>query len=189
MRPTLFDYEVAWSARTEQFVLTTTAPQVTPLERTHKVRVAITIPGSSSPDVNAEAKPKPRLSAGQAEKSLTSTLKPVCLPGRGVQEKAIIHFSFGSAAVRPSEQSRIHNIASSIKEHHGGKVSVTGYTCWIGPMKVNEKLALARAMAVVHELGKEGVKVSSVSARPKCCYIDLKHAAPNRRAEISWERR
>ncbi|RLD98230.1 MAG: hypothetical protein DRI92_04280 [Aquificota bacterium] len=58
----------------------------------------------------------------------------------------------------------------------------------MGPKDLNDRLALARAMAVVHTLGRHGVKVASVTARGKCCYIDPIHAAPNRRAEITCTR-
>jgi len=160
IKPYMYTYQVAWSATTDQFVLTSVNPKVNPphirrikpLERAHKVRLAITLPGS-----------KVRM------------------------QKETIHFPFGSAAISRSQQMKLRRVAARIKKHHGQKVSVTGYTCWIGPKKVNDKLALARAMAVVHKLGNEGVKVLSVSSSGKCCYIDLKNAAPNRRAEISWE--
>jgi len=193
VRPTLFQYEVAWSARTDQFVLTRTLPQIKPLEKAHKVTVAITLPalpgrqagvgiqaamhGSTVKDEHAEVR---RVLNFSPDNSSHSTIR---------QEKRVIHFAFGSAAISPLARVKIHSVASRIKKHHASKVSVTGYTCWIGPKYVNEKLALARAMAVVHELGRAGVRVGSISARAKCCYIDLKNPAPNRRAEILWERR
>ena len=192
IEPYMYTYQVAWSARTEQFILTNVTPKTKPLERAHKVRLAITLPPGSAV---GQASSQARLTAngGQAGKpSRPAPGKPLNQSGDVVHakvrmEKETIHFSFGSAAISRSEQIRLRRVASRIKKHHGQKVSVTGYTCWIGPKKVNDRLALARAMAVVHELGKEGVKVGSVSCRGRCCYIDLKHAAPNRRAEISWE--
>ena len=155
--PHMYTYEVAWSATTDQFVLTSLSPKVKPLERAHRVRLAVALPESAHAKVT--------------------------------RAKEIIHFSFGSAAISPSERMRLGRVAERIKRHHGQRVSVAGYTCWIGPKEVNDRLALARAMAVVRELGKQGVKVKSVRSSGKCCYIDLKHAAPNRRAEISWEER
>ena len=155
--PHMYTYEVAWSATTDQFVLTDVSPKVKPLERAHRVRLAVALPESAHAKVT--------------------------------RAKEIIHFSFGSAAISPSERMRLGRVAERIKRHHGQRVSVAGYTCWIGPKEVNDRLALARAMAVVHELGKQGVKVKSVRSSGKCCYIDLKHAAPNRRAEILWEER
>ena len=177
VRPTLFNYEVAWSARTEQFVLTTTPPGVRPLERAHSTRLAVAAPRSISRKVKRAHKSEPE----------TRPSRSVHAAPEAAAHKEIIHFHFGSSAIRPPEKKRIGRIAARIKKQHGRKVSVTGYTCWIGPTDVNDKLALARAMAVVHELGRHGVKVGSVSARGKCCYIDLKHPAPNRRAEITWK--
>jgi len=174
----MYTYQVAWSARTEQFVLTNVTPKTKPLERAHKVRLAITLPGSAVSQAGKPSRPAPGKPLNQSGDVVHAKVR---------MEKETIHFSFGSAAISRSEQIRLRRVASRIKKHHGQKVSVTGYTCWIGPKEVNDRLALARAMAVVHELGKEGVKVGSVSSRGRCCYIDLKHAAPNRRAEISWE--
>jgi len=178
IEPYMYTYQVAWSARTEQFVLTNVTPKTKPLERAHKVRLAITLPGSAVSQAGKPSRPAPGKPLNQSGDVVHAKVR---------MEKETIHFSFGSAAISRSEQIRLRRVASRIKKHHGQKVSVTGYTCWIGPKKVNDRLALARAMAVVHELGKEGVKVGSVSSRGRCCYIDLKHAAPNRRAEISWE--
>ena len=178
IEPYMYTYQVAWSARTEQFVLTNVTPKTKPLERAHKVRLAITLPGSAVSQAGKPSRPAPGKPLNQSGDVVHAKVR---------MEKETIHFSFGSAAISRFEQIRLRRVASRIKKHHGQKVSVTGYTCWIGPKEVNDRLALARAMAVVHELGKEGVKVGSVSCRGRCCYIDLKHAAPNRRVEISWE--
>ena len=216
IKPYMYTYQVAWSARTDQFVLTSVSPKanpphirrtsppqtwrVKPLERAHKVRLAITLPGSAVGQASSQA----RLTAngGQAGKPSKPAPGKILNQSGGVvrakvrKEKETIHFSFGSAAISRSEQMKLRRVAARIKKHHGDKVSVAGYAClpavgtqagWIGPKKVNEKLALGRAMAVVHELGKEGVKVGSVSSRARCCYIDLKNPSPNRRVEISWE--
>jgi len=187
IRPYMYTYEVAWSATADQFVLTGVSPKVKPLERAHKVRLAITLPGSAVSQAGKPSKPGPGRPARPSGGVVRAKVR---------KEKEIIHFSFGSAVISRSEQIKLRTVAERIKKHHGQKVSVAGYTClpavgtqagWIGPKKANDHLALARAMAVVHELGKEGVKVGSVSSSGRCCYIDLKHAAPNRRAEISWE--
>ena len=200
VRPILFDYEVVWSTRADQFVLTATPPQVKPLERAHKVRLAITVPGSTDRhEDKAGRSPEPKPEATRslhAKKSCPEVRKDNKGPSELGQErparpsgKEIIYFPFGSAVITPPELAKLHHVASRITKSHSEQVSVTGYTCWIGPKDVNEKLALARAMAVVHELARDGVKVGSVSARAKCCYIDLKNPLPNRRAEILWERR
>ena len=75
-------------------------------------------------------------------------------------------------------------IQQFIRSNRPKEVDVIGYTCWIGSKKHNQWLALRRAKEVAAYLKRSGVKVRSVKGKGKCCYIDRKNPAPNRRAEV-----
>ena len=100
------------------------------------------------------------------------------------EPRTTVRFDLNSARISPIEAKKLKKFASNARRH-GCSVHVAGYTCWLGSKELNERLALARAMAVVHALGKYDVKVGSLTARGKCCYIDPVHAAPNRRVELT----
>jgi len=92
-----------------------------------------------------------------------------------------IYFPLDSWALGPDE-SRI--IQRFISLNHPKEVDVTGYTCWFGSKKHNQWLAFRRAREVASHLRRAGVKVRSVKGKGKCCYIDRRNPAPNRRAEV-----
>jgi len=102
IKPYMYTYQVAWSATTDQFVLTSVSPKVNPphirrtsppqtrrvkpLERAHKVRLAITLPGSAVSQADSQA----RLTAngGQAGKpSRPAPGKPLNQSGDVVHAK------------------------------------------------------------------------------------------------------
>ncbi|RLB08485.1 MAG: hypothetical protein DRG59_04835 [Deltaproteobacteria bacterium] len=104
------------------------------------------------------------------------------LSRKPVSKTLTIYFPLDSWELGP-DQSRI--IQRFISLNHPKEVDVTGYTCWFGSKKHNQWLALRRAREVASSLRKAGIKVRSVKGKGKCCYIDRKNPASNRRAEIT----
>lgn len=62
---------------------------------------------------------------------------------------------------------------------------VTGYTCSLGSLKGNQRLAERRAQAVAEQLKKNGANVQGKSAKPMCCYLSETEPWKNRRVEIT----
>jgi len=141
-----YNYEIASSARSEQFMVTNTGSTPVPPERALRLDL--------SKNIHSHQK---------VERILT------------------IRFSISSWKIGPDEERVLKGF---VRTERPREVDVTGYTCWLGSRKYNQWLALKRAKEVAYRLKNEGVKVRSVKGKGKCCYIDRKDPAPNRRAEV-----
>jgi len=97
--------------------------------------------------------------------------------------KITIYFKIDSAHISESEKNKLNPIFIHGK---GKRIETAGYTCPLGPLEWNQKLAQKRVDAVERLLTSKGIKVFNKKARGKCCYISLKENEywKNRRVEI-----
>lgn len=91
-----------------------------------------------------------------------------------------VYFRLGSSVLTHDELQKISRMMDSYKNKN---VVVTGFTCNVGSKKINDRLAIRRAMAVAKVLKQAGVKPLMVSGTGKCCYISDDQRL-NRRVEI-----
>jgi len=174
---TSYNYEAVYSARTRQFVITEMPFVVRAPERAIKFR-------------GERISHPPKLARNHGSGAMFHHAKNLsaCHAQAGMKHVApeittlVIHFALNSWVVTPSEREKLNHF---IREKHPREVDVTGYTCWLGSKKYNQWLALKRAKEVALCLKKAGIKTRSVTGKGKCCYIDRKTPAPNRRVEIN----
>jgi len=174
--------QAARSAPTEQFIITEMPTSIEPPQGAVKIRL--------NPGKAAKLR---RLSTVKMLRNVPLKIpqKKQFKPRRRIKT-LIVSFPFDSSFLTPQETEKlgrfVHEyldlLKSPHKELHPEGVVVAGYTCWLGPKAYNQSLALKRARAVALRLKEAGVTIRSVAGKGKCCYIDRKHPAPNRRVEV-----
>ena len=191
-------YEAVHAAGTQQFVITDMPVFVKPPERAVRLRLR------RPPAVTSESIPmhKPVLAAKSKKGNAITkaTQKDI--------KTVTVLFRLNSSAISPDASRKLRRFVTYyiglLKDNrkvgtqhsrlgtqhsrlgtHDLVVDVTGYTCWLGSKKYNQSLALKRAKAVASRLRKAGVTIRSVTGKGKCCYIDRKDPAPNRRADVT----
>jgi outer membrane protein OmpA-like peptidoglycan-associated protein len=97
-----------------------------------------------------------------------------------------VYFDLDSSKLKPAEIKKL-NAFSII--YIGRPVKVIGYTCPIGSMEHNKRLAWQRAETVASWLEQHGVKVVEKKGNPKCCYLSLTDLSKNRRVEVLYDSR
>jgi flagellar motor protein MotB len=108
---------------------------------------------------------------------------------------ATVNFALNSSKLRPAAQQQLDALLPVLV--FATDVQVTGYTDDLGPPALNQRLALARASAVVNALkpaiGSSGryerdARLPTPLGRPLCCYLtdnrSEQERATNRRAEV-----
>ena len=102
-----------------------------------------------------------------------------------------IHFDFGKATIQPSTNALIGEIAKTLKNNSGWKLSVEGHTDSIGGKSVNQALSQRRAASIVNALVKgHGINPGRLKAvglglsKPKATNKTLEGRALNRRVEL-----
>ena len=95
-----------------------------------------------------------------------------------------VFFSLNSSAMDAHEIQKLTQFIKKLKQDSAEPVDVTGYTCKLGSLAFNKKLALNRAITVADELKKQGIRVGSVTGKAECGYISDTDPAKNRRVEI-----
>jgi outer membrane protein OmpA-like peptidoglycan-associated protein len=95
-----------------------------------------------------------------------------------------VFFPLGSSALDANEAQKLTQFIKKLKQDSSGSMDVTGYTCRLGSLAFNKKLALNRAITVADELKKQGIRVGSVNGKAGCGYISDTDPAKNRRVEI-----
>ena len=103
-------------------------------------------------------------------------------PYRPARKTFVIHFDFGSSQLARSQEPKLYQLATIMGNRP--TVSVTGFTCPMGPFEVNRKLAWSRAQTVATWLREHGIKVLQTTGKPECCYVSDTRPAENRRVEI-----
>ena len=99
--------------------------------------------------------------------------------------KITLYFELGSGRLRPSEIEKLQRFTGT---HAHGQVKVLAYTGPLGSVKRNQVVADQRALTVSTWLKKNRVKVSSIQAKPKCCYVSKEELWKNRRVEIVYKK-
>lgn len=95
-----------------------------------------------------------------------------------------IKFGLNKYKIIESERLKLNRIVEKINEIDEPVVSVSGYTCSLGSLSLNNDLSKKRATHVANQLTKKGVNVSLIEGKGKCCYVsDDKRV--NRRVEIN----
>lgn len=117
------------------------------------------------------------LEAQQGEKEQTASSS--CSANGCLDE--VVLFKFDSDKLRPNETSKLDEIVSKVPV--GASLTVTGYTCTIGPKEYNLKLSKRRADAVTVYLESKGVKVALTEGKGECCAV-AKDRKLNRRVEV-----
>lgn len=102
-------------------------------------------------------------------------LQPIAVEKETRKVSETVYFDLDSSELKYSEKEKLDRLSRD------NNYKVTGYTCDIGSKEYNDRLALRRARAVQNYLGDI---VKEIDGKGKCCYIDSKDKAKNRRAEI-----
>lgn len=153
-------------------------------------RTPKTLPGKA---VTADARSSMPVPARSAP---TSSSPPVLVaPRQDKRFMATINFALNSSKLRPAALQQLEALLPVMV--FATDVQVTGYTDDLGPPALNQRLALARASAVVHAMkpaigagGRhEGAEpLPTPQGRPLCCYLTDNRSeserATNRRAEV-----
>jgi len=101
------------------------------------------------------------------------------------ENKIIIYYDLGSSTLRPSEIKKLRRFT---RTHTNASVKVFGYTGPLGSLKRNKVVATQRSKKVSTWLKKNGVNVSTIQSKPKCCYVSKEKLWKNRRVEIIYEK-
>ncbi len=150
-----FVYEAAYCADMQQFLITDMPVLRIPPEKAIQIDFQAFTPTASEPKTLSETK------------KTFSVLFPV-----------------NSCVMDAHEAQKLSHFIDELKHDPAGPVDVTGYTCRLGSLEYNKKLALNRAMEVSDKLKKEDIRVGSITGKAGCCYISDTDQARNRRVEI-----
>lgn len=150
------------------------------------LRTPKTLPGQL---VTADARASISIPA-RAAPTVTSRPEPVTAsPDR--RFVATVNFALNSSKLRPAAKEQLGALLPVLV--FASDVQVTGYTDDLGPTALNQRLALARASAVVRAIGAsdryEGdAPLPAPQGQPLCCYLNANRGeqerAVNRRAEV-----
>lgn len=106
----------------------------------------------------------------------------------------IINFPLGSAELTSEGRARIRESIDSAKQ--ADRIVISGRTDALGGDKVNESLALARAIAVrnhFRDLAPDVPATFSIDAKGRCCFVASNDDEPgrskNRRVEVHFSSR
>ncbi len=123
-------------------------------------------------------KPSHRLEAGKDNPSATSPKMPAA---NQRNKKTTIYFKKNFAHLEAAEKQKLDRMMMANPK---AKITAFGYTCPLGPFRLNQKLALARVNAIEDYLNSRGIRLSQKYAKGKCCYVDKNILWKNRRVEI-----
>ena len=114
-------------------------------------------------------------------------------PVEKVVVRAIAHFDFDRASIRPQDQARILEEVGKMKGVTWQTVTATGHTDSIGASTYNERLSAERAGAVKSYLVGKGLDPAMINTAAKAAAAPLaKNDSPtgranNRRTEIEFQ--
>ena len=156
-------------------------------------RTPKTLPILASPPAHALAPPTPLQGSSASDRETSGHARAQA--GRPQEEAALqqidIQFAFASARLGPDAHQALRALAPRLAQAR--QVKVSGRTDSTGPTAVNERLAKARADAVLRELlvlAPGIAPVARVDAQGACCYAQANDSAAgrarNRRVEIRY---
>lgn len=113
------------------------------------------------------------------------------VPQRAPATRIVISFGFGSARLGEAGRQAIR--AALPRASESGRIVIAGRTDATGSDEVNQRLALARALAVrdyIRDVVPELPDTISIDARGSCCFVADNDSADgrrqNRRVEVSF---
>ncbi len=96
----------------------------------------------------------------------------------------IVHFQFDSTEISPTERIKLLSLLHEFEIPQNAPLTVTGFTCKMGPAEFNIWLSKERAKAVSALLEKEGYTVAKIEGKGAMDLVS-EHNAPNRRVKIT----
>ncbi len=96
----------------------------------------------------------------------------------------IVHFQFDSAEISHTERTRLFSLLHEYKVSQNTPLTVTGFTCKMGPAVFNIWLSEERAKAVSALLEKEGYTVAKIEGKG-ATDLTSEQNGPNRRVKIT----
>lgn len=138
-------------------------------------RPAIAIKVSSPPPQPPKPETEPSLDAVQdtSAKACQSAQNDVYS-----SDPATIFFGFNDTGILTDQRKALDALPLATP------LTVTGFTCSIGPKKYNQKLSERRAQAVAEYLRQRGAIVAHVEGKGECCPASTTDMRQNRRVEI-----
>ncbi|KQW02866.1 OmpA family protein [Rhizobacter sp. Root1221] len=134
------------------------------------------------------------LRTGDAAAQRAPSETPAVLQPPVKARNLIINFPLGSAELTSEGRARIRESIDSAK--HADRIVISGRTDALGGDKVNESLALARAIAVrnhFRDLAPDLPATFSIDAKGRCCFVASNDDEPgrsrNRRVEVHFSSR
>ena len=156
-----FVFETAQCMDTQQFLITDTPISISVPEKALKINLQVLTPRT----IQTEA---------DFTKTHTESINAMS-----------VFFPKSSCILDVQEAKKLTQFIKKLKQDSAGPVDVTGYTCRLGSLAFNKKLALNRAITVADELKKHGIRVGPVTGKAGCGYISDTDPAKNRRVEIT----
>lgn len=99
-----------------------------------------------------------------------------------IRKKVVtVYFDRGSSMPGTDIAKTLNSLSIDITK---GEFEVHGFTCPLGSMKINERLAQQRAETVARKINMLGGRVRRTVGKPMCCYESHTDFTKNRRAEI-----
>ena len=114
-------------------------------------------------------------------------------PVEKVSVRAVTHFDFSRASIRPADQAAILADVGKMSDVTWQTVTATGHTDSIGRVNLNERLSARRAAAVKAYLVGKGLDPSMIRTQAKAAQAPVASndtsagRAQNRRTEVEFE--
>jgi hypothetical protein len=87
--------------------------------------------------------------------------------------KVVVLFDFGAVALSELAKAELDSLSP------GKSYAVYGYTCDLGSVKANERIARDRAKSVADYLKVKGMDIAVQEGKPGCCYFDIEKRFPD----------
>jgi len=196
--PYNYPYKIAKALTTDQFLITTASVHYNRPRRAIKIALGVSLPYMTANPTNSSINLEKANSANTVSMNKstipavsTTSTEPTEIKIAANQKSPkgvdaypfIVYFALNSDKLTWREMKKLDQFAAQLNK--GTIVDVTGYTCWLGSKKYNNRLALRRAKTVANYLRRKNILVGLIRAKGKCCYIDLNHPSKNRRVEIT----
>lgn len=165
-------------------------PRVTPKTLAQApAPVAAAQPGAAPVPLRPVALRDPEMPTQRTASAAPAVTRPV-IEARNV----IINFQLGSAELTSEGRTRIRESLEAAKQSE--RIVISGRTDALGGDKVNESLALARAIAVrnyFRDLAPDLPAIFAIDAKGRCCFVASNDDEPgrsrNRRVEVHFSSR
>jgi len=106
-------------------------------------------------------------------------------PAQHFAHPITVHFKIDSAEIVPEEQAKMLSGLQEFEVPRNAPLTVTGFTCQMGPSEFNLRLSEERAETVAKLLEEKGYTVAKIEGKGASDLISEQHAPINRRVEIT----